>query len=291
MSITDSANLVRQQLGTARSLAEQSGAAFAKVEADTGAAGDLVSNFSGDVYSASGDDESTNSAAMGASALKGLGPVAAQHGVARTDLGAVKNLEAQLSQALRAAMSAARALPVGDTDRWFVTNPLDSAQTESNEAADSSSEVARSLSQAENAIGYAKSSATAVSRDGENIDVSFEGGRLYSSVDDLEDSLRDAGQSAGHGNTHQGQVVNQIDRALAALDGLEKQYQDQSSEPVAVTPIQQAAPTWSQPAAFAPRPVSAPSLFSAPVPPSPPVVSPAVERPQNDGFFTRPWQG
>lgn len=267
MSITDSANLVRQQLGTARSLAEQSGSAFAKVQEDTGAAGDLVSNVSGDVYDAGGDDDSTNSAAMGAAALKDLGSVAAQHGLASTDLAAVKNLESQLSQALRAAMSAALALPVRDVDKWFVTNPLDSAQTESREAAESSSEVARALGQAEDAIGNAKSSATAVSRDGEGTDVSFEGGRLYSSIDNLSNSLQDAGQSARHGQDDQGQVVYNIDRALTALDKLERDYQDQpsapSSEPVTVPSPPQTTPSWPQP----------------------------IETTENDGFFTKPWQG
>ena len=278
MSITDSANLVRQQLGTARSLAEQSGAAFAKVQDDTGVARDHACNISDDVYDAGGDDESTNSASMGAAAMKDLGSVAAQHGMASTDLAAVKNLELQLSQALRAAMSAARVLPLGDVDIWYVINPLDSAQSESNAAADSSREVALALGQAENAIGYAKSSAMAVSRDGEGTDVSFEGGRLYSSISKLKNSLQDAWQSAGHGQDHQGQVVYRIDRALAALDNLERDHQGQPSapggEPVTTPSPPLTAPAWSQP-----------------VPPSLPVIPLVVQQSESDGFFTRPWQG
>lgn len=285
MSITDSLNLVRQQLGTARGLAEQSGAAFAKLDEDTGVASSMISGFSSDVYNAGSDDENTDSAPLGANALRGLGAVAGQQGTVRSDLAGLRALEPRLEAALKAAMAAARSLAVRDVDRWFVTNAIDSAQRESGEASQNSGEIASLLGEADNELASARGSASAVARDGDGVDVSFEGDRLYQSVDDLDDSLRDAGLSGGHGAQHQRQVTYFIDQAMGALDDLERDYGGDAATapPAALAPASSAFETGPQPGQW-PAQQSSRSL-----PQSNSTVEP--EPSSQEGFFTRPWQG
>ena len=287
MTINDSLNLIRQHLTTARGLSQQCGEAFAKVEEDGDAAGTIVSGFSGEVYQASSDDESTNSADAGMSATRGLGALGGRHEATSKDLGTVKSLEPQLAEALKAAQAAVYTLGIPDVDSWFVRNALDSAQRERGYAEDSSVEIAASLRDAGYEFDLARRSAGAVAGDKDGSDVSFEGERLYQSVDNIDDAFQQVGKSAGHGQAQQGQVGDFVDQALRAVDALQSEF----AQPAPVEPAPGMADSLPEPPVWPP---TAPLPGSQPVQPiSTPVPAPGGNSPapQPDGFFLKPWQG
>jgi hypothetical protein len=292
VTINDSLNLIRQHLTTAKGLSQQSGAAFAQVEEDGDAASAIVSGFSGEVYQASNDDESTNSAQAGMGAARGLDVLGGQHEAVGEDLGTVKSLEPQLVEALRAAQDASYTLGIPDVDSWFVRNALDSALREGEYAEDSSDEIADSLRDAGYEFDLARRSAGAVAGDQDGIDVSFEGERLYQSVENIDDAYQQVGKSAGHGQQQQDQVGYFVDQALQAVDALQSEFVQSAPverpAPATAEPLPGTITDWLPPDSTAPLSVSQPVQASSTPDLGQGDNSPA---PQPDGFFLKPWQG